>query len=228
MKKLMKGVCVAFTAAVALTLAAPMTGQVSTPVSTVSQAAAKAKLSKKKITIKTGDKYKLKVKNAQGKVTWSSSKKSVASVSKKGVVKGKKKGTAVITAKVKGKKLKCKVVVKKAKTTLTKTVTSNDIDVTIRTSGVTSLSYQINNHSSKKLSSKSPSYSVKVTTTCGSITLNDLAIDTPSNKISMGGIYDMMTQKHSYDRVKEVTFHNLCLEDEVHPDQYFDLTVKFN
>ena len=64
----------------------------------------KIKLNKKKVTIKVGQKVKLKLKNTKKKkVTWKSSKKKVASVTKKGVVKGKKKGTAKITAKC-GKK----------------------------------------------------------------------------------------------------------------------------
>ncbi len=49
--------------------------------------------------------------NAQGKVTWKSSNKSVAAV-KNGKVTAKKKGTAKITATVRGKKLTCKVTVK--------------------------------------------------------------------------------------------------------------------
>ena len=48
----------------------------------------------------------------KGKITWTSSKKSVATVSSKGVVKAKKKGTAVIAAKYGKKKLTCKVTVK--------------------------------------------------------------------------------------------------------------------
>lgn len=46
------------------------------------------------------------------KVTWSSSKSSVASVSSKGKVTSKSKGTATITAKVGTKTYTCKVVVK--------------------------------------------------------------------------------------------------------------------
>lgn len=66
------------------------------------------------IKLKKGKKITLKVLNAKGNITWKSSKKKVATVSKKGVVKGKKKGTATITAKVNGKTYKCKVkVVKK-------------------------------------------------------------------------------------------------------------------
>lgn len=64
------------------------------------QGYAKAKkpvLSKKKLTMSVGESKTLKVKNTKKKVKWSSGKKSVASVSKKGRVKAKKKGTAVCT-----------------------------------------------------------------------------------------------------------------------------------
>ena len=58
-------------------------------------------------------KYTLKVKNVQGKITWSSSNKKIASVSKNGVVKGKKAGKATIKAKCNNPNviLKCKVTV---------------------------------------------------------------------------------------------------------------------
>lgn len=58
------------------------------------QGYAKAKkpvLSKKKLTMSVGESKTLKVKNTKKKVKWSSGKKSVASVSKKGRVKAKKK-----------------------------------------------------------------------------------------------------------------------------------------
>ena len=52
------------------------------------------------------------IKNTSArKVKWKSSKKSVASVSKKGVVKARKVGKATITATIKGKKFQCKVTV---------------------------------------------------------------------------------------------------------------------
>ena len=62
-------------------------------------AKAKIRLNKKKVTIKVGGKVTLKLKNAKKKVTWKSSKKKVASVSAKGIVRGKSAGTAKITAK---------------------------------------------------------------------------------------------------------------------------------
>ncbi len=67
------------------------------------------KLNKKQIEIKVGKTYKLKVKGTSNKVKWSSSDKSIAKVSKKGVVKAKKVGKTVIKAKIGKKILKCKV-----------------------------------------------------------------------------------------------------------------------
>ncbi|MCR5692330.1 MAG: family 43 glycosylhydrolase, partial [Eubacterium sp.] len=87
-------------------------------------AAKKVKLNKKKLTLRVGKKYKLKLKNNKKKVKWSSSKKKVATVTKKGLVKAKKKGTCKITAKVGKKKYVCKVTVKKKKTTKTTTTTT--------------------------------------------------------------------------------------------------------
>lgn len=72
---------------------------------------ASLKINKKKLTLARGKSYRLKIKNAKQKVKWSSNKKSVATVSKKGIVKAKKKGKAVIIAKIGNKKLKCKVTV---------------------------------------------------------------------------------------------------------------------
>ncbi len=84
-------------------------------VDTTTVSAAKNKLSKTKITLTKGKKYRLKVKGTKKKVKWSSTKKSVATVNKKGVVTAKKKGTAYIKAKVGKKTYKCKVTVKSKK-----------------------------------------------------------------------------------------------------------------
>lgn len=80
--------------------------------------ASAAKLNKKSISLNVGKTYTLKASGTKGKITWTSSKKSVATVSSKGVVKAKKKGTAVITAKYGKKKLTCKVTVKQPVTTI--------------------------------------------------------------------------------------------------------------
>ena len=84
------------------------------PQLSVQSAKTKLKLNKSSVTITVGKTVTLKatVTGKKGTVKWSSSKKSVATVSSKGVVTGKKKGTATITAKVNGVKKTCKVTVK--------------------------------------------------------------------------------------------------------------------
>lgn len=71
--------------------------------------AAKRKLNRKKATISVGQSIKLKVKHNKKKVKWTSSKKAVAVVSRKGKVTGKRPGAAKITAKCGGRKYICKV-----------------------------------------------------------------------------------------------------------------------
>lgn len=93
------------------------------PMGTTVSFARKKKVKLKKIVLnhstyklQKGKSLKLKAsfkpkKTTQKKITWKSSNKKVASVSKKGVVKARKLGTAKITAKVKGTKKKavCKI-----------------------------------------------------------------------------------------------------------------------
>jgi hypothetical protein len=79
------------------------------------QAKNSVKLNKTKATLYVGDTVKLKLTGTGKRVTWSSSKKSVATVSSTGKVKAKKVGKVTITAKVSGKKYNCKVTVKEIK-----------------------------------------------------------------------------------------------------------------
>ena len=73
---------------------------------------AKPKLNKKKITIRVGQTYKLKLKKkGKKKVKWKSKNKKIATVSKKGKVKGKKPGKTKIIAKRGKKKYTCRVTV---------------------------------------------------------------------------------------------------------------------
>lgn len=69
----------------------------------------RAALSQTSLTLLKGKQQKLKLQGVNSGVRWSSGKPKVASVSKKGVVKAKSKGTAVITAKKGRKKYTCKV-----------------------------------------------------------------------------------------------------------------------
>lgn len=84
------------------------------PVTNV-EAKAAPRLNYCKVTLVQGKKKRLKVRNLRKrrKVKWYSTKKSVATVNRKGVVKAKKKGKAYIVAKVGKKKYRCKVIVKK-------------------------------------------------------------------------------------------------------------------
>ena len=84
------------------------------PVTNV-EAKAAPRLNYKKVTLVQGKKKRLKVRNLsrRRKVKWYSTKKSVATVNRKGVVKAKRKGKAYIVAKVGRKKYRCRVIVKK-------------------------------------------------------------------------------------------------------------------
>lgn len=73
--------------------------------------AATPKLSSSTLTVAVGETRTIQLKNATGTVKWSTSDKSVATVSK-GKVTGKKSGTVTISAKYKSKTYKCKVTVK--------------------------------------------------------------------------------------------------------------------
>ena len=74
-------------------------------------AAPRMRLNKTAVTLIQGKTVKLRVIGTKKKVTWKSSNKKIAKVNKKGVVKALSPGKCTITAKVRGKKLKCKVTV---------------------------------------------------------------------------------------------------------------------
>lgn len=118
--KTIQKVLVAVISSLVLVLAIPVIP--STIMGTVTVEAAVQKINKKKLTMKKGEKKKLKIIGAKKAVKWKSSNKKVASVSKKGMVKAKKKGTAVITAKTGKKRFRCKVKVKNSLPKVTPTV----------------------------------------------------------------------------------------------------------
>lgn len=86
--------------------------------------AAAVKLNKKTATVSAGKTVQLKVKNTKKSVKWSTSDKKVATVSKKGLVKGVKDGKATITAKIGKNKYTCKVTVKACMNVAKKTLTT--------------------------------------------------------------------------------------------------------
>ena len=75
--------------------------------------AATLKLNKSKTTLNVGSAFKLKLgKLNASKVSWSSSKRSVASVNKGGIITAKSKGKTTITAKYNKKSYTCIITVK--------------------------------------------------------------------------------------------------------------------
>ncbi|MDF2544287.1 MAG: Ig protein [Herbinix sp.] len=103
----------------------PITGSV------VIAEAASLKISYKSLTLEVGKTKTLKVSGTTKKITWTSNKKSVATVSSKGKVTAKAVGEAVITAEVSGKKLTCKVTVKEPVNPYLKDAPYNPIEFTI-------------------------------------------------------------------------------------------------
>lgn len=84
----------------------------------ISTAASKTTASKQSIALKrssvtltAGDKLELETYGTKATITWSTSDKKVATVSKKGVVTAKAAGTATITAQADGKKATCTITV---------------------------------------------------------------------------------------------------------------------
>ena len=90
--------------------------------------AASVKLNYSKLTLYKGQKKQLKLKGTKKKAKWSSNRKTVVSVDKKGKIIAKKQGTAVITAKVGKKNYKCKVTVK-VKAAVKKIIEVRSIDL---------------------------------------------------------------------------------------------------
>lgn len=76
--------------------------------STITVKEPKVAFEKKKSKVTVGYKVKLKLQNGKD-IKWCSSNKQIATVDKKGVVSGKKKGKVKITAKCNGKKYTCTV-----------------------------------------------------------------------------------------------------------------------
>ena len=84
-------------------------------ISIATPASAVPKTSIKKLYMKAGSKKKMKISGKPQKIIWKTSKKSVATVNKKGVVRAKKIGSAKITSKFKYegriRKMHCKILV---------------------------------------------------------------------------------------------------------------------
>ena len=103
-------------ATITITLQSSLKKTIKVSVQKSTVAASSLKLPSSKVEVKKGKTFTLKPVVApitsQSKITYSTSNKSVATVSSSGVIKGVKKGTAKITVKAGTKKVVCTVVVK--------------------------------------------------------------------------------------------------------------------
>ena len=134
--------------------------------------AASPKMSAKSVYVTAGKTYQLKVKGTKKKAKWSTSKKSVAVVNKKGKVTAKKKGAAYIYAKIGKKKLKCKVNVEAPKLNATKRTMNLGSKYTLKLGGT-----------KRKVSFKSSKTSVATVTSKGVITAKRVESATVTAKI---------------------------------------------
>ena len=106
--------------------------------------AATPKLNKTKITLAVGKSTNLKVSDTNKKVKWSTSDRTIVTVSEKGRVTGKNVGTAIITAKVGKKNLQCKVTVKVALNRTKAVIAKNDY-ITLYLQGAVAKSFKSSN-----------------------------------------------------------------------------------
>lgn len=81
-------------------------------------AEAAVKISKAKATMEVDSTLKLKVSGTKSKITWKTSKKTIATVNSSGIVTAKSAGQATITATVGNKKYTCKITVVDSNTTV--------------------------------------------------------------------------------------------------------------
>lgn len=133
--------------------------------------AAGLKLNRTEASLYAGQTLRLKVAGGN-KAKWSSSKPSVAAVSKTGKVTAKKKGKATITAKAGKKKLKCKITVKNAST------------LYIKVRGQTLSASLVNNSSARAMTkwiAKKGSVSVKMSDYANMEKVGSLGKDFPTN-----------------------------------------------
>lgn len=106
--KHIKQIAVVFMAAITLSLVMPDVVPVAGNIATAQSA---IKISKKSYRMVKGTSLQLKLIGTKKKAKWTSSKPSVATVTQKGKVSSKRKGTSTITAKLGKKKYDCKIYV---------------------------------------------------------------------------------------------------------------------
>lgn len=130
------------------------------------------KLKAGKKTVYIGSKYANKLQGAKGKVTWKTSNKKIATVTKKGVIKGIKPGKCIVSAKYKGKTYKCSVTVARRQPDFDAKI----VNVKRNKSGTTVVSVRIRNLGSKPLTilqkasyrdMSEPTYKIKLSSSKG-------------------------------------------------------------
>lgn len=92
---------------------------------TVRVQVSRTKISKNRLALVQGERKRLTVPGIARKIRWSSSDASVASVNKKGKVKARRTGSAIITAKVGKAKYTCRLKVKKYRSVSHRSITLN-------------------------------------------------------------------------------------------------------
>ena len=205
-------------------------------VTSVQAAAKKPVLSKTRITLTAGRTTQLKVRNAGRKVTWTTSNRKIATVSKAGRIYGKKAGTATSTAKVGSRKLKCKVIIRKAavknaNTVSTTRVSNYRLDGSASWDGVTvaatvtngSMSVTIHNGRNYPISmgwAGSPFY-IGVTTGSGSYAINEDVLQSLWNSSDVRYQYIQPGQSSTYTctrdfsvRLQSVVIYNISPLDQ--------------
>ena len=106
--KHIKQIAVVFMAALTLSL---VVSDIVPVADSITTAQAAVKISKKSYRLVKGASLQLKLTGTKKKAKWTTSKRSVATVTQKGKVSAKKKGAATITAKIGKKKYNCKIYV---------------------------------------------------------------------------------------------------------------------
>ncbi|MDF2803206.1 MAG: glycoside hydrolase family 18 [Anaerocolumna sp.] len=152
--------------------------------------AATVKLNYKSITLDVGKSKTLSISGTKSKVTWSSSKNSVATVSTGGKVIAKAPGTATIYAKVDGKNLSSKLTVNAAIKLSNSTITlEKGLTKTLKVIGTTS-----------KITWSSSKNSVATVSTGGKVTAKAPGITTIYAKVSGKTLTSKVTVKTSQSK----------------------------
>lgn len=201
MKK-MKRIVLTVIAAFAVTLVSP---SVIPAVSPAKVEAASAAINKKSVTLIKDQSAALKISGTKKSIKWSSSDKKIASVSSKGKVTAKKRGTATITAKVSGKKYTCKVTVQTPVLNKTKATVAVGKSTTLKLSGTNQkITWKSSNKSIATVSSKGKVTGKKA----GNVTITatvlkkkyscKVAVEVPVTKVSLNKLEIKLAKGQNY------------------------------